>query len=851
MWVGTLNGLNIFDRDTEKFDRYNNSLQTINNLSNNDIRAIYEDKSSNLWVGTRGGGLNKIDIKPKNFKSYMDRKNINGTLSDKNVASAIEDSAGIIWIGTNNGGLDKLDSKRNTIEYFMKDITKEENRNLGSISEANDSLWIGSLGGLNRFDKNTGKIVTYKNKPNEPGTLSNNTVLSVFKDSSETIWVGTLLGGLNQYDKTKDKFISYMANNGKNSISSNTVNCIYEDSGKNLWIGTQNGLNEFDRKSNVFTVFNYNENNSNGISSNLIYCIFEDSGKNLWIGTQSGLNKFDKNTKGFKLYTTKEGLPNNKIDSITEDLNGNLWISTNLSISMFNTNDEKFTNYNSLDGLQGNGYNNNACAKTKNGEIIFCGTNGFDLFNPNNVSKSSFIPPVVISNFTIMDKPVNLSEILQNKNGIKLTYKDKVFSLEVSSLDFTNPEKNQYAYKLEGFDKAWNYTGSRRYLSYTNLQSGKYILKIKGTNSDGVWNENGISIPVTVVPPLWANSVAYAIYLCILILSTYLVIRYYISKKEKNLEDQFKSLIMVLSSTLDIDEVLKKFLESFMQIVPFDKAGVILKKDDAFIVGAEIGFDENINSIIEIDEVEKIVKEISNTSLPYIFNEEGEQSWLGIPIIHNEKLEGIVVLFRKAPNFYGAKEGKIGSIFAAQAGFALKNADLFDELEKVNGELRSRYIIDELTGLYNRRGFNAHGDNLYNAAMLTGGKFILCYGDLDGLKSINDTFGHKEGDEAILTAALLIKKSFDKDDIIARMGGDEFTMISANKSSEKEIDEIVKRIKYNFEEYNLISKKPYKLAISLGFSVYLSNVKLTFKELLHEADKKLYEQKKNRNVINN
>ena len=165
------------------------------------------------------------------------------------------------------------------------------------------------------------------------------------------------------------------------------------------------------------------------------------------------------------------------------------------------------------------------------------------------------------------------------------------------------------------------------------------------------------------------------------------------------------------------------------------------------------------------------------------------------------------------------------------------------ELEKSNGELKNRYVIDELTGVFNRRGFYMHGGNLYKSAVITGGKAIMCFGDVDGLKKINDTYGHKEGDEAILVTALLIRESFGTDDIVARIGGDEFTVIAANKSTEIEIDAITKLVNSNFDRYNLVSKKPYKLAVSLGFSVYSPEIKLTFEELIQDADKQLYKQK--------
>lgn len=539
LWVGSANGLFIFNRYNENFTKYSNNPDDSDSLSNNDVRAIYEDKSSNIWIGTRGGGVNKIDIKPQKFQYFDDTKNRKFTLSDRNVTSVFVDSKDSIWVGTNNGGLNKLDLNENKIEYLMGDIQKEENRNIKALCEDGDFIWVGSSGGLNKLNRVTGEIVNYKNDPQVEGTLTNNTILSIYKDRSNILWIGTLTGGLNQYDREKDNFISYTVQ-GENlrSISSNAVTCIYENSQKELWIGTQDGLNKFNRESKEFKKYKYDKDNGKSISSNKIICIYEDNKKELWIGTQTGLNKYDRETDTFKNYTVKDGLPNNCINSMIQDLEGRLWISTNKGISVFDIKNNKFSNYDSEDGLQGNGYNLNAGGITENGEILFGGTNGLDFINSNNVEKNSFLPPIAITSFKIGDKEIEFNNILQNKKAIELNYKDKFFGVEFSSFDFTKSEKNQYAYRLEGFDKEWNYSGSRNYLSYTNLPSGNYVLKIKGTNSDGVWNEKGISVPITVMAPPWATKTAYMLYILLVVLVAYLIIKYITMKHKMKLIDQ-------------------------------------------------------------------------------------------------------------------------------------------------------------------------------------------------------------------------------------------------------------------------------------------------------------------------
>ncbi len=683
LWVGTANGLNILNRNTGEFIRYENNQNDPNSISNNDIRAICEDLSGNVWICTRGGGVNKVDIKPKKFGYFTNTENDSQSLSNNFVLSIFQDSLGAVWVGTKKGGLNKLDLNTKQFSYYMNEYTKDENRDLASICEDSaDSIWVGSLGGLNRFNKNTEKYFTYKNNPDDAGSISSNTILSVFRDHLGTIWVGTLDGGLNQYNAESDTFIRYTNDaNNPHSLSDNTVNSIYEDKQGLLWIATQNGLNRFDKATKKFSRYSLIKDNPNSISDNQINCIYEDSRNNLWLGTQSGLNKFDKRNNTFTLYTMKEGLPNNVIHSIVEDHQGRLWLTTNHGISLFNVDKRTFKNYDSLDGLQGNGYNDMAFAKTINGEIFFGGINGLDYFNPRDVKDNTFVSPIVITSCKVMDKPMELSKLFESSHTLNLTHKDLMLAIEFSSLDYTRPEKNQYAYKLEGFDKDWNYTGTRRYLSYTNLPSGNYKLLLKGTNCDGAWNEASIPISIKIAPPPWKTWWAYGIYTIILLGLIYLYTRYSLNKRERKLEGQIQSMIMLLSSTLDINEVLQKFMDSFMKIIPYDKAVVILKEDDEFKVTAALGYvdAQKTEHIMEEEQTQSIIKRIEETKLPYILK--SDLSWLSIPIIYNSNIEGIVILQRDSSNSFGSMESSTGFLFASQAGFALKNASLYAELK--------------------------------------------------------------------------------------------------------------------------------------------------------------------------
>ncbi|MFP4576974.1 MAG: histidine kinase dimerization/phosphoacceptor domain -containing protein, partial [Coleofasciculus sp.] len=274
------------------------------------------------------------------------------------------------------------------------------------------------------------------------------------------------------------------------------------------------GLNKFERETEKFTRYTHDPNNPNSLSYDRVLSINEYPAGTLWLGTYGGgLNKFDIATETFTHYTENDGLPSNSVVGILADDNGNLWLSTGNGLSKFNPEAETFRNYDVGDGLQGNEFDGvKAYAKTKDGAMLFGGLNGLNLFYPDQVKDNPHIPPIVITDFRIFDQTVKLNPAISVAKNIKLSYKDKFFSFKFAALDYTNPEKNQYAYKLEGFDQDWIYSGTRRYASYTNLDPGTYRFRVKGSNNDRVWNEEGTSLTIKITPPPWKTGWAYTIY---------------------------------------------------------------------------------------------------------------------------------------------------------------------------------------------------------------------------------------------------------------------------------------------------------------------------------------------------
>lgn len=575
IWIGTRNGLCSLDIEKNVFTKYLNDPNNKKSLCNNFISDVYEDSKGILWVGTNGGGLEIFDRKNDEFIHFENSPNDPNTISNNNISAIFEDKSGIIWIASTLG-VNKID--RNSYKFKHLKHVENDNSSLGNnmvwaFHEAEDgNIWIGTSDGLNLYDKSSNNFTVYKKESGNANSLSSNDIRTLITDSDGNAWLGTADAGVDEFEKTgEDQYSKINIKQSlqtKNSLSNNTVWCLLEDNEGYIWIGTDDGLNRYDRKEKEIKSFRHNSFNPFSISNNKINVLFEDSQGTLWIGTWNGLNKYDKKTgkfysymhlasdtlsissnrifgifedksgilwigtwggglnrfdrtkNTFTYYTEKDGLSNNMVYCILEDESGNLWCSTNNGISKFNISSETFVNYDVKDGVQSSEFNQNAALKTKNGEFYFGGMNGFNEFIPEEIIQNKYSPPIVITAFKIFNEP-HENEILDG-DTMYLHYYDNFFSFEFSALDYSNPIKNKYAYKLENYDKDWIYCdANRRFADYTKVNPGTYTFRVIGTNSDGVWNDKGISITIIISPPWWSTWIFRTIFILFVILSTW------------------------------------------------------------------------------------------------------------------------------------------------------------------------------------------------------------------------------------------------------------------------------------------------------------------------------------------
>lgn len=523
LWIGTYGGgLEKYDYENDRFIHYQYNANDPTSISSNAVYCLYEDRSGILWIGTDFGGVSKFNRSKNQFDHYKNEPSDPKSLNNNTVNAIFEDpddQGRFTWIGTWGGGLSRFDREKESFKHFLHDPSDPyslSNNVIRCIHEDHEGiLWIGTDGGLNRFDRKNGQFLNYQCEPGNPNTLDYDNIYSICEDHTKTLWIGSYYGGLNRFDRETGRFIRYRVDaSDSTSFNDNIVWSIYEDRSNRLWIGTDaGGLNRFDSEKGYFIHYMKDPDNPAGISDNKVLCIYEDLSGILWLGTPSGLNRFNPESEQFRSYDERDGLASSTVQSIMGDDHGDIWISTIKGLSQFDPQTETFSNYDISNGLQGNEFNVNTCCKSATGELLFGGTNGLNIFSPEKIEKNQYIPPIVLTDFQLFNKSVPVGQkinghVILEKSIVEmqkmtLPHHDDVFSIEFASLDFTAPDQNEYAYMMEGVEKEWNFVGNRRFATYTKLPPRNYTFRVKGSNNDGIWNEEGITIQIKITPPWW------------------------------------------------------------------------------------------------------------------------------------------------------------------------------------------------------------------------------------------------------------------------------------------------------------------------------------------------------------
>lgn len=545
IWVGTYGGgLNkmVIDsaniarfsdlKNCARFIDYQHVQNDFTSLSANSIYSIFEDRTGLMWLGTDWGGVDKFEKGSAKFKHIFKETGKTNTLASSIVFSLLVDSKGLLWIGTEDG-LNIYDKKTLNFKLFKHDPNNPNtlsNSNIRSIAEDKEgNIWIGTVYGLNKYNRTTGKFKRYIYDP-----LNQNKDLIQYIRPSSTgkIWLGTYYAGLQVFNPETEKYTNYLKDD-KNTlgIEDNLVSCIVEDKQGQLWIGTRSsGLVRFNPLTNKAEYFINNPSDSSSISNNYVLSIYIDHANRIWVGTSIGLNKLAVDADGkirFRRYYENEGLPSNGIHAIIEDDYNQIWITTLKGICRLNPETNEIVSYKKEDGLQDVEFSINGVARDFNtGELFASGINGFNIFNPGHIQGNNLPPIVKIVDLRIFNKSVGVGTSLDGKiilarqinatNSIYLSYKENVITLEFAALHFQSPKGNKFAYKLDGFEKEWNYVGNQRTATYTNLSPGKYTFMVKAANTFNNWSDKPVELTIYIKPPWW-NTIIFKVLLVLVL----------------------------------------------------------------------------------------------------------------------------------------------------------------------------------------------------------------------------------------------------------------------------------------------------------------------------------------------
>ncbi len=528
LWIGTFVGLSIYNQEQETFSNHYENFSKPYSLSQNSVRSILRDKQGGMWLGTFFGGVNYYH--PANIKFNLLNQNASElSLSDDVVSSIVEGKNGNIWISTNDKGLNLWDRENGIIKsytYNEKIRSSLSSNNLkGLLLLNNGKLLIGThRSGLNFFDPKRNKSIIFKHDEKNLASISGNSVYALLQDHKKQIWVGTW-SGLDRFDLESGKFDHFYSDSKGRRLSSDQISFLFEDSRNRIWVGTFDGLNIFYPERNMFESFKKKQGDISSLSDNEIMCVTEDSKGRIWIGTKNGLNVFDEIERGFKRFTTKDGLPNNVIYGIVEDDKDCLWISTNKGLSCFHQQTRKFRNYDTGDGLQSRQFNNYSFCKLSDGKIMFGGINGITIFNPENIKETPFNTDVVLTQLRIFYKnvlPGDHNKVLEKHIGqtreIKLKSNQNVFAFNFIAINYIASQKIKYLIKLENYDKEWRLSSDTRSGTYSNLPFGKYTFKVKAVSGEGVVNDKVTSIDVHILKPWWLSFWAILVYVFLFII---------------------------------------------------------------------------------------------------------------------------------------------------------------------------------------------------------------------------------------------------------------------------------------------------------------------------------------------
>lgn len=579
IWMATDHGgIDIIDKKTDKLINLRNKPYDERSIAHNSINCIYADQEGIIWVGTYKNGISYYS--ESIYKFGIDHLHYFNKIDNfkPDVNCIIKDQDENIWIGSNGSGLVHLNRKAGVYHLYSHDPSNRfslTNDVVVSLCAAkNGKIWIGTyLSGMDCFDGQ--RFVHYRHDPNNPNSLANNNVWSIVEDSSGMIWIGTLGSGLQRFNPENGQFTTFN-NSTKQQLSSEFISSICLGKNDRLILGTAIGVTIFDIKSERFEILQSNRKGDQFFTNLNVNHVYEDSRGLIWIATRNGLNIWDPRTDKITQLYKSDGLADNVISGVIEDNLHNMWVTTSNGVSNIIVNTHSvtadhtfsFVNYSEVDGLQSHEFNLRSIFKSPDGEILLGGTRGFNFFHPENIRYNTSQPKVLFTGLRLFNEEVEVgaeyqgNRILESElnrvEEVTFKYRQNVFSVEFSAMNYVLPEKTTYAYMLEGFNTDWLITDPGVHsVTYTNLAPGNYTLRVKAANSDGFWSEESTVLNIHIKPPFWLSPLAYIFY-SLLLIAILLFARYMIIRNEQQ-KFKMKQIELEAERKHEIDDMKLRF----------------------------------------------------------------------------------------------------------------------------------------------------------------------------------------------------------------------------------------------------------------------------------------------------
>ncbi|HSR30275.1 MAG TPA: two-component regulator propeller domain-containing protein [Anaerolineae bacterium] len=777
LWIGTDGGLSRLDRSSGTFTNYRHDPDDPNSLASNLVLSILDDGDGLLWIGT-DKGLDRLDLavdvpssglegtgqisRGIRFIHHRYSSADPHSLGDDCIWSLFEDRSGVVWAGTNEG-LSKYDKAASQFERYQYRTDSAQSLSYGPVlaifEDRNGVLWIGTgEGGLTRLDRPSGHVTVYQHDPQDPTSLSSNGVQAIYRDSSGALWVGTSNRWLERFDPETGTFVH------EQYLSAAPASAIIEDRAGNLWIGTEFGLYRLDPArelldyfytswkgpalSNDYTTRLYElqsgallvgtaggglnvwvpdeegfahywhePDNPDSLSHNTVLSFHEEPKQGpVWIGTWKGLDRYDPDTNTISHYTEEDGLPGNAVIAIYADSSGYLWLGTEWGLSRFDPRTETFRNFDERDGLQPGRFFWTSHFQGASGEIFFGGSNGFTSVDPQRIPDNPHPPPIAITAVRLFNEV--LREDLAPDEQIELDYRQNFLSFEFAALDFMAPERNQYAYKMQGIDEGWVFAGTRRRADYSDLGPGDYTFRVRGSNNDGVWNEEGAAVTIAIKPPFWETwwfRGSIALFFVGAVVGGYRLRVRRLEARSRELEklvgertDQLAALYRAeeeMHRHLDVDQVFQVVVDVAVEVLQAEKSAVLLWHEgvsaEELVVKAARGFSPEAGEQLAMVWGGNGLGRVAASGRPVVVDDvladrrwederpeatriieaEGISSFILLPIqIGNQNL-GVFNVSCAQPHAFDQEQQRLIVALVLRAALAIENAQLYGQAQ--------------------------------------------------------------------------------------------------------------------------------------------------------------------------